>query len=64
LRVRDLARVEGAPPIPVRAAGSLEATLRETGGNVSRAARRLGIPRTTLRRRIRAESLHHLIPKD
>ena len=42
----------------------LEETLRETGGNVARAARRLGVPRTTLRRRIAAARLGHLIPRD
>jgi DNA-binding NtrC family response regulator len=38
--------------------------LFESGGNVSRATRRLGIPRTTLRRRIEEFGLEHLIPKD
>ncbi|MCP5069355.1 MAG: sigma-54-dependent Fis family transcriptional regulator [bacterium] len=42
----------------------LEAVLRETGGNVSRAARRLGMARTTLRRRIRAAGLEEMIPRD
>jgi DNA-binding NtrC family response regulator len=38
--------------------------LVEVGGNVSRATRRLGLPRTTLRRRIELYKLGHLIPKD
>ena len=35
------------------AATRLEAALRETGGNVAEAARRLGVPRTTLDSRAR-----------
>ena len=42
----------------------IEAALRETGGVVMRAARRLGVPRGTLRYRIRKHDLGHLIPKD
>ncbi len=42
----------------------LERTLRAVGGNVSRAARRLGVPRTTLRRRIVRAGLTGLIPRD
>ncbi len=42
----------------------LERTLREVGGNVSRAARRLGVARTTLRRRIDRYGLGELIPRD
>jgi DNA-binding NtrC family response regulator len=38
--------------------------LVEVGGNVSRATRRLAMPRTTLRRRIELYRLGHLIPKD
>ncbi len=38
--------------------------LRDVGGNVSRAARRLGIPRTTLRYRLRQLDLEHLVPRD
>jgi transcriptional regulator with GAF, ATPase, and Fis domain len=38
--------------------------LLQTGGNVTRAARRLGIPRGTLRYWIRREGLSHLIPND
>jgi transcriptional regulator of acetoin/glycerol metabolism len=35
-----------------------------TGGNIARAARRLGLPRTTLRHRISKHGLAHLIPRD
>jgi DNA-binding NtrC family response regulator len=42
----------------------LRTVLSETGGNVSRAARRLGIPRGTLRYRIEKFSLQDFIPKD
>ena len=38
--------------------------LIETGGNVARAARRLGLPRGTLRHRIERFGLRHLIPRD
>jgi len=38
--------------------------LRATGGNVARSARRLGIPRSTLRHRIKRYRLQHLIPDD
>jgi transcriptional regulator with GAF, ATPase, and Fis domain len=55
-------RCERAPAEsePVR----LASTLREVGGNVSRAARRLGMPRSTLRRRISRYGLIPLIPRD
>jgi len=42
----------------------LETELRATGGNISRVARRLGIPRSTLRHRIRRYGLESLIPRD
>ncbi|MDJ0865052.1 MAG: sigma 54-interacting transcriptional regulator [Myxococcota bacterium] len=42
----------------------LAAVLVATGGNVSRAARRLGVPRSTLRHRIERFGLHELIPRD
>lgn len=43
---------------------TIERELLASGGNVSRVARRLGIPRTTLRRRIEALGLRSLIPDD
>lgn len=42
----------------------LAAVLQATGGNISRAARRLGIARSTLRYRIQRSQLDHLIPQD
>ncbi|MND01783.1 Bacterial regulatory protein, Fis family [compost metagenome] len=39
-------------------------TLRITGGNVSRAARRLGMARSTLRYKLRSYDLEGLIPED
>ncbi|MEB2345326.1 MAG: sigma-54 dependent transcriptional regulator [Deltaproteobacteria bacterium] len=42
----------------------IAAALRATGGNVARAARRLGLPRGTLRHRIAKHGLGHLIPRD
>jgi transcriptional regulator of acetoin/glycerol metabolism len=38
--------------------------LRDTGGNVSRAARRLGVPRSTLRWQIERCGLQGLVPQD
>jgi len=38
--------------------------LLETGGNLSRAARRLGVARSTLRYRVMLLGLERLIPKD
>ena len=46
--------------VAVRAAPSLDAVLRACGGNVARAARSLGLPRTTLRRRLATEQLRNL----
>jgi len=43
---------------------AIEQVLRETGGNVARSARRLGVPRSTLRYRLRLYGLSHLIPDD
>ena len=46
---------EGARPpahVAAPAAAEIETALREAGGNVALAARRLGLPRTTLRRRL------------
>jgi DNA-binding NtrC family response regulator len=42
----------------------LRAELHVAGGNVSRVARRLGLPRSTLRYKIERHGLGHLIPKD
>ena len=42
----------------------LEAALIQTAGNVSRAARRMGVPRSTLRYRITRAGLTHLLSKD
>jgi DNA-binding NtrC family response regulator len=43
---------------------AIAAELRATGGNVRRAARRLGLPRSTLRYRIHRYELEHLLPDD
>jgi DNA-binding NtrC family response regulator len=43
---------------------AIAAELRATGGNVRRAARRLGLPRSTLRYRIQRYALEHLLPDD
>ncbi len=69
LDLPELARCEPRRPGPPETGAGrpddpIVATLRETGGNVSRAARRLGMARTTLRRRIRAAGLEGLIPRD
>ena len=42
----------------------LAAVLVSTGGNVARAARRLGVPRSTLRHQIRCHGLKSVIPQD
>jgi DNA-binding NtrC family response regulator len=42
----------------------LRGALEASGGNVARTARRLGLPRSTLRYRIRRLELESLIPKD
>jgi two-component system response regulator HydG len=49
---------------PAEGQSELAAVLRGTGGNVSRAARRLGVSRTTLQYRIRKQGLEGLIPQD
>jgi DNA-binding NtrC family response regulator len=49
---------------PEAEARRISRILVEVGGNVSRATRRLAMPRTTLRRRIELYKLGHLIPKD
>ena len=43
---------------------AIVAELQATGGNVRRAARRLGLPRSTLRYRIQRHALEHLLPRD
>ena len=42
----------------------IEAALQATGGNVSRASRRLGVPRGTLRYWIEIYGLEELVPLD
>ena len=77
LEVEDVERFvdRDGPPLPRAEAPSSgtseEATaetirreLIESGGNVSRVARRLGLPRGTLRYRIRKHGLDSLIPRD
>jgi two-component system, NtrC family, response regulator HydG len=59
-RVRD----EGAQRSGDGERSAIAETLRITGGNVSRAARRLGIPRSTLRYKLRSYDLEGLIPED
>jgi transcriptional regulator with GAF, ATPase, and Fis domain len=57
-------------PAPAPRAGSdeacerLAAVLRETGGNLSRSARRLGVARSTLRWQVQRFGLRELIPED
>jgi transcriptional regulator with GAF, ATPase, and Fis domain len=43
---------------------AIAGVLAATGGNVARAARRLGIPRTTLSYRIRVLGLDDHVPRD
>jgi DNA-binding NtrC family response regulator len=60
-------RAPGRPPADDGATMSRAAVagaLVATGGNVARAARRLGVPRTTLRYRIGVLGLHSLLPSD
>ena len=45
-------------------AGIIATSLLETGGVVARAARRLGVPRSSLRYKIKRYNLGHLIPDD
>ena len=42
----------------------IESALRESGGNLSRTARRLELPHSTLRHRIAKYALAYLVPKD
>jgi transcriptional regulator with GAF, ATPase, and Fis domain len=69
----DVGRVDAAPvapPAPLPAAADapeperIAAVLRVTGGNVSRAARRLGVARSTLRWQIERYGLQELVPDD
>jgi DNA-binding NtrC family response regulator len=53
----DAAKLEGEAAV-------IAAALADTGGNVSRTARRLGMPRGTLRYKIKMYGLVRLIPKD
>jgi transcriptional regulator with AAA-type ATPase domain len=72
LHASDVARalddLEGfAGAASATAAVSLHGVLRDCGGNVARAARALGIPRTTLRRRLaeqRPQLRHHEVERD
>jgi DNA-binding NtrC family response regulator len=64
---RRQARCSGACRAPLSGVEPRDETafvLRDTGGNVSRAARRLGIARGTLRYRIQRWGLEELIPED
>ena len=72
-RMLDEADLDGLLRAPVRPTAErsggrdlaeIAAALRETGGNVSRAARRLGLSRSTLRYRVKRLGLHSLIPND
>ena len=59
--------IEGAEnlePHEIRDAQKVRAALMATGGNLSRTARRLEIPRSTLRHKIAKYRLGHLVPKD
>ncbi len=51
-------------PRPPNDRDRIATALATTGGNIARAARRLGLPRTTLRHRIEKHGLAHLIPRD
>jgi transcriptional regulator with GAF, ATPase, and Fis domain len=62
---REFRRSAGLPPeADPESRSVIAAALVETGGNVARAARRLGIARSTLRHRIRQYGLGHLVPRD
>ena len=50
--------------VPPREAERIARTLDATGGNVARAARRLGLARSTLRDRIERHALGAQIPRD
>ena len=72
LHASDVARAlddqgDCAGPASATAQASLHGVLRDCNGNVARAARALGIPRTTLRRRLaeqRAQLRHHQVKGD
>jgi DNA-binding NtrC family response regulator len=69
LRHPGVARELAAPrPLEAEGEGSerrrIASALIATGGNIARAARRLGMPRSTLRYRVRVQGLGSLIPKD
>jgi two-component system response regulator HydG len=62
-------RTAGTEPATSSAASGLDrerilGALRDTGGNVSRAARRLGVSRSTLRYRIERHGLRPWVPRD
>ncbi len=63
LNVR-MARTLREPAFASTASQDIQAVLIATGGNVSRAARRLRIPRSTLRYRILRAGLEHLLVRD
>ena len=52
------------PAQPADGRERIAAILRETGGNVSRAARRLRVARSTLRWQVQRYGLQELIPED
>ena len=53
-----------AGPAPLREAERIARVLEATGGNVARAARRLGLPRSTLRGQIARLDLTRHLPRD
>lgn len=63
-RALDLGALRASPLLGADEPVILESVLRATGGNVSRAARRLGLPRSTLRYRIGRAQLGHLLARD
>ena len=62
--VRPRTTVPSAGTGEEASADEIRRELIESGGNVSRVARRLGLPRGTLRYRIRKHGLDSLIPRD
>ncbi len=61
---QPIERTPELSPGELRDAERLRTLLQETGGNLSRTARRLEIPRSTLRHRIAKYRLGYLVPKD